>query len=441
LRDSLPEHQAFGFGSAAPTLNATYRNIVFFTVTGTVGMERNLHNVYQVEYDPMRGMPMGTGRLLSEQSRRGVYTFDGYRAVLGVGDRQFSIDLGQDWNQWGPGRWQNTTLSARGHFWVADSLASSHAFGRHNSRTGYVAPTTAAPTGFRRGYRYPGETAPMPQIRLRAQGENWEYVKIVAERKGLHRDSGASLIAHRLQLQVGPVTLGATEMLAIGTRDVSPVLMLPGIPLKVAEHDGGDRDNATMEADLEWTITGHGRLYGEFFFDDYSGPPLNFWGNKFAWVVGGSWQDPLGLPAELHAEYAHVDPWVYGHRLYNTALQHYGALVGSSLPPNSHAVNASATFPFLFKTEGHLEWNFRERDLRSEGSSIFDDLARAQKTKQFLVQDVETRHAVTGTVKWNYKRYAQVKTSLGGLWVSNWEGRPGENLTTPTAQCEVLLRY
>jgi hypothetical protein len=283
----------------------------------------------------------------------------------------------------------------------------------------------------------------MPQIRLRARGKHWEYVKIVAERKGMHPDSGASLIAHRLQVRFGPVTVGATEMLAIGTREVSPVLMLPGIPLKVAEHDGGDRDNAAMAADLEWTIKGHGRVYGEFFFDDYSGPPLDFWGNKFAWMLGGSWQDPLGVPAELHLEYAHVDPWVYSHRLYNTALQHYGALVGSALPPNSRALFASAAFPFLLKTEGALEYGFRQRDLRSRGSSIFDDLARTEeeKTKQFLERDVETRHAATASVQWNWRRHVQVKTAFGGLWVANWHGQAGEELATPTALCEVLFRY
>jgi hypothetical protein len=443
IGDSVPDYQAFGFGSAGPTLNATYKDFVYFTVSGAVGMERNVNRIYRNDYNPMRGLPVGTARLGWRDSRRGVTTFDGYRAVLGFGDRQFSVDMGQDWNQWGPGRWQNPTISARPHFWVADSLASSKAFGRTNSVTGYTAPDTNAPNGFRRGYRYPGESAPMPQIRLRARGEHWEYVKIVAERKGVHRDSGASLIAHRLQLRFGQFTLGATEMLSIGTREVSPVLILPGIPLKVAEHDGGDRDNAAMSADLEYAIRGHGRVYGEFFFDDYSGPPLDFWGNKFAWLIGGSWQDPFGIPTEIHMEYAHVDPWVYSHRLYNTAMQHYGALIGSALPPNSRALFASATFPFLLKTEGHVEYGFRQRDLRSAGSSIFDDLPRseAQRTKQFLEIDVETRHVATATVKWNWKRYTQVSTSLGGLWVTNWMGKAGENLATPTASMEILFKY
>jgi hypothetical protein len=443
LRDSVPQLEGYAFGSFTPSVEGTYRDNLYFTASATLAMERNRNDRFLENYDPQRGLPHNTNRDGKNGIPQGVSTFDGFRAVIGFGDSRIALEAGQDWNQWGPGRWQHATLGTRPHFWVADSLAASTANGRVGSETGFNGTDPVSHGGYRRGYRYPGEGAPMAQIRLRVRGHRWEYTKIVAERMGLHTDSTAKLVAHRVQVRLGSWKFGGTEMLSVGTRPLNGVLLLPGIPLKFAEHSGGDRDNASMAVDAEWTLSGHGRVYGEFLLDDYSGPPMDFWGNKFAWVVGGSWQDPLGLPAELNAEYAHVDPWVFGHRGYNTALQHYGALLGSSLPPNSRAFFASAAFPLPADVEGLMEWNFRQRDLKSPGSSIFDDYARTSEetTSQFLERDVETRNAVTASADWSWRRHVQVKAGGGALWVQNWNGNPGVSLATPTAFGEVRLRY
>jgi hypothetical protein len=439
LRDSVSTTEGYAFGSFTPSVEGTYRDNVFFTASATVSMERNRNKQFWMNYDPQRGMPYNTAREVPASTR----TFDGFRTVMGFGDSRFALEAGQDWNQWGPGHWQHSTLGTRPHFWVSDSLARSTDHGRDGSVTGYNGTSPAVFGGHRKGYRYPGEGAPMPQIRLRARGDRWEYVKIVAERAGLHSDTSAKLVAHRVQLRLGDWKFGGTEMLAVGMRPLNGVMFLPGIPLKFAEHSGGDRDNAAMSVDAEWTIRGRGRLYGEFLLDDYSGPPLDYWGNKFAWMLGGSWQDPLGWPAELHAEYVHVDPWVYGHREYGTQMQHYGALIGSSLPPNSRGLFASAVFPLPHGAEGLVEWIFRQRDLKSPGSSIFDDYARndTESAMQFLERDVETRNEVSASADWHWKRHVNIKAGAGGLWVQNWKGSPGVSLATPTVFGEVRLRY
>jgi hypothetical protein len=126
-------------------------------------------------------------------------------------------------------------------------------------------------------------------------------------------------------------------------------------------------------------------------------------------------------------------------------MQHYGALIGSSLPPNSRAFFASAAFPLPREAEGLVEWNFRQRDLKSPGSSIFDDFAGRDGlddvTKQFLSRDVETRNALTASADWSWKPYVNLKAGAGGLWVQNWKGSPGVSLATPTVFGEVRLRY
>ncbi len=440
--DSIPRYHLWALGSLTPHVEALFLDHGYFSLAPTLAMERSIHREYAADYDPQNGMPHNSAR--TEGGRmHDATTFDGYRAIMGYQHSLFHIEAGQDWNQWGPGHWQHPTLGSHPFFWVGDSLRSSSDYGNPNSVTGYQGILPSDRREPRHGYRFPGESAPMQQIRLVVHGKDWEYVKVIAKRKGLDSDSSATLVAHRLQIRLGPVTLGSTEMLAIGTRDMTPILLLPGIPLKISEHDDGDRDNSIMSFDAEYTLHGHGRVYGEFLMDDYSGPPLSYWGNKFAWMFGGSWQDPFGLPAELHAEYAHVDPWVYGHRRYNTAMQHYGALLGSALPPNSQAVWLEAVFPLPASAEGSLAYNIRQRDFRSAGSSIFDDApsSPSEDEKAFLEQDVETRQTLDFAASWQWQRYTLFKLGTGGLWVENYQGNPSVSLSTPTFFGEITLRY
>lgn len=435
-RDSLPAPDAFYFGTFTAGVDGTYGERLYFVGEAFLGRETAARGRFLETYDPLRGLPYGTSR----DGKSGVAipqrtaTFDGFRTIVGYGDGRLSLEAGQDWNQWGPGRWQHATLGARAHFWVTDSLSP-------DPLSGFAGNEAAFHTA-RRGYRYPGEGAPLPQVRIRVNGARWEYVKIVAERTGLAADSAAWLIAHRAQLRLGAWKIGLTEMLSVGARTPDMITMLPGVPLKFAEHSGSDLDNTALAADVEWTWVGHGRLYGELFVDDYSGPPLDFRGNKFALLVGGSWQDPFGLSATLHAEYAHVDPWTYGHHRYNTAMQHYGALLGSALPPNSRAVTAAADFPLPGGLEATAEWRLRQRDVKSRGSSIFNVFGPGEPTtKSFLDQDVETRHDARLSASWYWQRHARIRVGAGGEWVENWRGHPGVSQATPSAFLEATLWY
>lgn len=447
LRDSLPGPDHHGFGHYGATAQATYSDFAWVTASAYAGSERHINDrrfAAAYQFNPAMGMTYSINRDGVNGSDLSVSTFDAGRVMLGVGtsgsQAHLRLEIGQDWNQWGPGRWQQSTLGARPHFWIADAPAARPA-------TGYAG--TPYPGSQRRGYRVPGEGPPLPQIRLRFGSSHWEYTKIIASRQGLWADSLATLFAHRLQVRLGPVRLGATEMTAVGTRTPEAVYFLPAMPLRVAEHEASDRDNAMMSFDAEWLLRGplSGRLYGELLIDDFSGPPLDFWGNKLAYVLGGSWQDPWnpwGLPAELQGEFAHVDPWVYGHHRRNTQMQSTGSLLGSGLPPNSRSWRGALRFPLPGGLEGELNGLVRQRDLTSPGSSLFDGnpgRVGGGLHKEFLARDVETRLQMEAGVTWPWGRYGALRGGVGWLAVENFRGEPGEDLATTTGRVEVLLRY
>jgi len=432
------ESDAYAFGSFAPTIEATYGRFTYLTTSAFVGMERSVPARFPVDnYDPQNGLPYNVANMGINNSDQHVSTFDGFRMVGGAGNSNIHLEIGQDWNEWGPGHWQHTTLSDHPYFWDSDSLAADSAVGFYG---GGQRPLVY-PGSYRRGYEYPGQGPPMPQIRFRVGSDHWDYVKIIAQTMGIN-DSFSTLFAQRLSAHFGSFRFGASELLAFGRPSIPLTAYLPAVPLLFAEHEGaGETGNAALSADAEWIWTGHGRLYGELYVDDFNGFPLDRWNDKFASVLGASWQDAFGLPSEIHMEYAFVDPWVYEHYENDEQLQNYGSLLGSMLPPNSQGVFASVGFPLPKAIDGLLEWDFRQRDLKSAGSSIFDVHGTSSDIMQFLAKDVETRNQITLSMDWSWKRFVQLKAGAGWLWVETWEGNPVENLSTPSVFGEVTLKY
>src|SRR6185436_7570429 len=104
--------------------------------------------------------------------------------------------------------------------------------------------------------------------------------------------------------------------------------------------------------------------------------------------------EAVELPFEgsvLQAEYSRVEPWTFTHRQIDDQLQHYGALVGSSLPPNSHALHLAWEHALPKALDLRLEYLFLQRGLGDRGSSVFDwhsDVADS-RTKTFLGGTVE----------------------------------------------------
>ncbi len=116
-------------------------------------MERdhNAHFTGGDNYDPQNGLPYNVNNEGLTNFSPYVSTFDAFRLVAGVGDSKLRLEAGQDWDEWGPGHWQHTTLSTHPYFWDSDSLAASPAVGFNG---------TQSPGSYRRGYRYPGEGPP-----------------------------------------------------------------------------------------------------------------------------------------------------------------------------------------------------------------------------------------------------------------------------------------
>ncbi len=433
--DSLPRAQAFAFGSLSLQIAGQYGEHLYAVSQAFVGSERSHVARFRENYDPSQGLTYNTDREGKAGVARGVSTFDGFRTVVGMVQGPIRLEAGQDWNQWGPGRFSQTTLGAQPWFWVQDSLPASDSVDYSGTKFS---------GGYRRGFRFPGEASPLPQLRLRIASAKLEYIKVVAQRTGLHADSAAWLIAHRVVWHARrDLTFGATELVALAGRNPDWVYWLPLVPLKYAEHQLGDRDNIAISADVTYRLPWCALVYAEGLLDDFSGFPLDFWGNKFAFTLGGHWESPKTAATQLDLEYSLVSPWVYSHLKPNTQMQSYGALLGSALPPDSHRILGLATQGLSATWKAMAQGYWMQRGVGSREASIFSvhlDSLDGSKRK-FLEGPVESRLGLALGTQWKPLTWLDVDAWVGHAWVTDWKGQGGLDWTVPWLNGSVHVTY
>jgi Capsule assembly protein Wzi len=422
--DSLPRPQAFSTGIFAVQAVGAYGDRLSLVSQAYLGMERSVVARFRENYDPSQGLPYNTDREGKRGIPRGVSTFDGFRAVIGYGHGPLRIEAGEDWNTWGPGQFSQTTLGTSPWFWVQDSLPASDTVGYKG---------TVRPGGYRRGFREPGEASPLPLLRLRFGTSRFEYVKLVAQRTALHIDSAAWMVAHRLVWRpTAKLSLGGTEMVMVGGRTPNLGYWLPLVPLKYAEHQYGDRDNIALGFDVTYRLPYAVLAYFDLLLDDFSGPPLDFWGNKYAFTAG-IYAAALPQSMEATLEYTQVSPWFFTHLRPGTQMQSYGALLGSALPADSHRLMARLAYPWRPYADFMLEGYAMQRSVGDRPTSIFsvhEDAVDGTK-RYFLGGPIESRQSLGLGTAWRYDRFAEVKLWAGSMWVSSWKGEDGKDLVTP----------
>jgi len=191
--------------------------------------------------------------------------------------------------------------------------------------------------GYHGGLSLSGNTPAAELIRINAFFRRFSFSYVHAF---LRSNLGSKYLAgHRLDFMVEPsLYLGATETVVYGGRDVQFAYLNPIMPIHIAQHHLGDKDNKTISLDLTWTPWFGGKLYGEFFIDDMTSTEslIRYFGNKFAFLLGGQFINPLRIAdTDLRIEYARVEPYVYSHYDSINIYTNYNQLIGHWLGPNA----------------------------------------------------------------------------------------------------------
>ncbi|MBD3350107.1 MAG: hypothetical protein GF364_01315 [Candidatus Lokiarchaeota archaeon] len=221
---------------------------------------------------------------------------DETRAYSVVSSNHFSILFGKDDNRWGPGTQSQLALSDRA--------------------TTY------------------------DQFRLKFHTSRITFTHVYAWLQHYQPDffygnyAQKALTAHRLEFTPWSwLDMGIHEVIVFSGRMFEAGYANPFMFYRSAEHYLGDRDNALIGFDFEFKAVARSKFYGEVLFDDFKASKLgsDYYGNKYAWMMGCFIADPFRLSNfEMRAEYSYIRPYTYSHEnplnsyvQYNTPLGHY----------------------------------------------------------------------------------------------------------------------
>lgn len=155
------------------------------------------------------------------------------------------------------------------------------------------------------------------------------------------------MIYHRLGLNItNNLNVGLFESIVTGRRDSGSgrsefaiEYLNPLIFYRAVEQHTGSPDNALLGADFRW-LPGKGfSLYGQLFLDEFVLNEIrssnNWWGNKYAFQVGGKYIDVAGLKnLDLQAEFNMARPYVYAYADNFGSYSHFNQPLAHPLGAN-----------------------------------------------------------------------------------------------------------
>lgn len=250
------------------------------------------------------------------------------------------------------------------------------------------------------------------------------------------------LAAHRLDFLVRPgLQIGAGETVIYGGRDLEPAYLNPLMLYHIAEHHLGDRDNNTLFFDISCNLLRGVKLYGEYFIDDMTSTEslTQYFGNKFAFLTGALWSDPLGVRnLDLRLEYSRVEPFVYAHQDSLNIYSHYDKNIGHWLGPN--ADSAFLLAGWQLGRDFRIETTF-ERIRKGEGELDTSSRPAQGTRKHFLAGTVETRHLYGLRLQEQVRRDLFAVVSYTYADTRNAGRLPGRSTTDHFARFEVSYNY
>ena len=301
--------------------------------------------------------------------KRGRASYDETIAYLVWKLPWFHLELGKDDLRWGPGYRGTLILSDYGPSFDMIKLKARYGQFTFTSVTGFLRSTLVDSV---RSIRDHGQLKALPRQKY--------------------------LTAHRLEISLSHrADLGLTEMVIYGDRGLEWTYINPIMFYWSGEHHLGDQDNALMAFDLSVRIAQGLQGYGTFLIDDLTKSKLgtDWYGNKFAYLGGLFWVDPMGLrDTDLRLEVARIDPWVYTHRFAINAYTNYNWPLGHWLGPNADDLFAEVRHRFAPNVEIAL-WAEQERHGRNEserdvGEDLYDGWQEGDSEhKSFLSGIVE----------------------------------------------------
>jgi hypothetical protein len=385
--DQYPATERTSHTTLGGILRGSFKNSLGFQVFVRNTIHRG-EEITQRNFDPSKGTPIS-------YAGKNVYT-DEAIAYFIWNLPWFQLEVGRDKAKWGPGYRGSLMLSAQNPLF--------------------------------------------DMIRLKTKFKRFYFTSIHGH---LNSSLGRKFLAtHRLEIKIAPwLFMAGSEAVVYGSRGIEFQYLNPIMPYHVAEHHLGDRDNNAIGFDMTLFPIRNFKSYFELFIDDYtlSKSVFRYYGNKFAFLAGGFWVEPLGLKNfDLRLEYARLEPFVYTHEQPINIYENYDQSMGHWLGPNADDWFLEANYSP--NRDLCLTFSF-EKVRKGEGDLIQPwDIPDGER-KQFLSGVVENRE-IYG-VKISDQIFRDAFLSLKAYWIQtdNLKRVVGDNSVDRQVNFELMFNY
>jgi hypothetical protein len=277
---------------------------------------------YSIALEEEGGTRSGENRLSSRERNWHGLTSDNDRAYLAFERGPLRASLGRDYIAWGPRRGAELLVSDAGLSHDALTLRLRLQRFQLSSVTGL----------------------------LSSSRERW-------------------FAAHRLDVDLGPLSLGFQEAAVYQSPNLEPAYFFPVSFYYGNQFNERADDNVLLGADIKW-VHRFGVVDGELLVDDfiYDGDPAP---QKVGWRIGASHVLALGGGAiDLRGDYTRVTRWTFTHRDSNAAYVAGGAsagdpLLGTPLGPDADRIGLEARW---VPDARRQVWLRGERTRRGDGN-------------------------------------------------------------------------
>ena len=244
--------------------------------------------------------------------------------------------------------------------------------------------------------------APYDQLQLRFRVWRLAFQSLYARSVELPPSDGLApsryIAAHRAALDLGRgVEIEAFETVAFAT-DTTDQGRRGGFELaylnpiqfyRGTERDIGSPDNVLLGAGIAWRPTGGVRLYAQGLLDELVSSAFfeDDWRNKWGFVTGVDLSDP-GAPGlgrvqglDVTVEYARLRPYLYAHRVRESAFTNLGDVLGHPAGPNASDLTVSARYRPLPDWEASVDVVRTVRGRNTEEENFGSDPTRSNRDR------------------------------------------------------------
>jgi hypothetical protein len=203
------------------------------------------------------------------------------------------------------------------------------------------------------------------------------------------------------------------EEVIYANRSIDVNYLIPQVFWRAVEHNLNDRDNALIFMGMNWSPVEDHILYFNFLLDEFKRSEIfsNWWGNKYAFQLGGSFLFSKLHEGSFNLEFTAVRPWLYTHFILENKFSHSDRPLG--FPDGSNLIQFSSEFNYNIRRNLNLNVKTSYTRQGSVGNSYTINYnSRPSDKADWLEGDITDNFKISPILTWQFMYHHNLKAGL-----------------------------